>query len=98
MLAVAHHHQTRAVNVPRYQLIPNWKKYAEKAIQHAAKVVDDFPLLGAGHIQHSEEFQRKLPESMPPFSDAGAYHTYAVISRILRLADRNATEKYAKMT
>ncbi|MEM2099617.1 MAG: CRISPR-associated helicase Cas3' [Candidatus Bathyarchaeia archaeon] len=85
-LAIAHHHHTRAEEVPQYIL--GWKDLYERVLTKVAKKYD----LGVSKISESIiteiPYKTKLDIPFPDIEHKKQYAVYCIASRLTRICDR----------
>ncbi len=86
--AIAHHHSVRAIQVPKYKFIPNWKQELEGLLSQWPELAQ---LCDSSQIIFNQPAPMTLESRLPKLSDARAWRTYAIVSRYLRFSDRVAT-------
>jgi len=84
--AIAHHHHTRAEEVPPYEI--GWRKHYEGVIK---EVCGEYPIdADPAEIRTSEKAYKKLEARMFNLEELKSYTAYCIISRMLRLSDRES--------
>lgn len=84
--SIAHHHGVRSREVPRYELIPEWKDEIIKVIS-----IVDLDLDFSKIEKRASQMSSTLLDTFPLIKNEKFYRTYCIVSRILRLSDRIAT-------
>lgn len=84
--SIAHHHGVRSREVPRYELIPEWKDEAIK-VTSMVNLDLDFSKIE----KRARQLSSTMLDTFPLIKNEKFYRTYCVVSRILRLSDRIAT-------
>lgn len=84
--AIAHHHVTRAENVPKYQFIDNWSSSVENVIK---KIEEKYDMTFSDYrgIIDGMERETVLSESFPSIEDPLTYRTYSLVARLIRISD-----------
>ncbi|MEM3088532.1 MAG: CRISPR-associated helicase Cas3' [Candidatus Bathyarchaeia archaeon] len=84
--AMAHHHHTRAEEILPYEL--GWRSYYKGAIR---EVCEEYSIdVDPAEIRTSENSYKKLETRMFNFEALKPFTAYCIISRILRLSDRES--------
>lgn len=84
-LAVAHHHHTRASEVPRYNL--GWKSIYERVLLKVIKKYD-LPAEISKNIITEIPYETKLDIPFPDIERKKQYAIYCIASRLTRMCDR----------
>jgi CRISPR-associated endonuclease Cas3-HD len=85
---IAHHHSVRAAQVPRYQFVLELGTEVQGLLAQWPALT---PLWQLDLIFPQQSAPTTLPSQLPSLSDARAWRTYVIVSRLLRFADRVAT-------
>jgi CRISPR-associated endonuclease/helicase Cas3 len=84
-VAIGHHHHTRAIDVPSYTFVADWRRTVSLVCDRIAKMYGTY--LGPEMIKPSSA-PSMLDTRMPEFGKTRLYTAYATISRMIRLSDR----------
>lgn len=84
--ALAHHHHTRAEEIPAYKL--GWENQYKKVIEAVCR---DYTMnVDASMIKIQEDVPGKLEDKMFNVESLKPYTAYCIIARIIRLSDRES--------
>jgi hypothetical protein len=86
-LAVGHHHRTGATEIKGYSLIDGWRKHVEAVLPHIPFWQVLAEKLNMNKVRNSLIGPGRLDPRLPEIVNVRAYHTYNIVSRIIRLSD-----------
>jgi CRISPR-associated endonuclease/helicase Cas3 len=89
-LALAHHHHTRAENVPRYKFVQGWRQYVTEVLDRLEKY--KMAAVDVNKIDSMQEKTTKLPIRFPDIENVRMYTVYSIVSRIVRICDWGALD------
>lgn len=86
-LAIGHHHYARAENVPNY-ILGGHELYSGLI----KEISEKFNLSSDGKVEERIQIPTKLDVSFPDFERKKQYTVYCIVSRLIRLSDRESFE------
>jgi len=88
-LAIAHHHHTRAIDVPKYRL-----RHVKNVKVILRCLGEKYGIsIGLNEIKKRNESKTQLPTRMINIEKTKCYTIYTIVSRLIRLSDRASLEE-----